>query len=288
MDQFLVKFMKERFNIPKISKRNIEQTLISVIKFCKEDTRIDTFMKFLGISENKYRTEILDCYLNILKSIPVSFFKLFEELEISSNILISFYDCMEIYINKFPELSIDTRNLDNLIKSAILYIGDKEIEKSSYELKKDTYFLMRFFEKSSEFLNLLLSEFKNNIKNEEFYYVIADKLISSNKEFRINLNEAMDIINRNFLIKGNKIILQSFFDFFMDKKNLKIKALNFIQLSLEKLVVIYAELEELIGKLWEKSVFIKNEIIFYKDFEKIFINLLGGSENIWKYNKYFR
>lgn len=87
MDQFFLKFMKEKFRLNKIFKKNTEQAILSFMKYAPEDIRIENFRRFLGIGESRIRTEVLDAYLILLKNLPISFYKIFEDYEISSGFL---------------------------------------------------------------------------------------------------------------------------------------------------------------------------------------------------------
>jgi hypothetical protein len=67
LDIFFYEYMQEKFKMKKLVNQHCEETIMSVLKYSGEDTRIDMFRKFLGISDDKYRKDILDLYLIILK-----------------------------------------------------------------------------------------------------------------------------------------------------------------------------------------------------------------------------
>jgi hypothetical protein len=68
LDEFLLYYMKDKFHLKKIIKKNSEEFIMGILKYSKEDTRIDLIRRFLGIGDDKYRREILDIYLTFLKS----------------------------------------------------------------------------------------------------------------------------------------------------------------------------------------------------------------------------
>jgi len=69
LDDFLFKYMSEKFKIKKIIKKNLEEVIMSIMKYCKDDHRIDIIRRFLGIGDDIIRREVLDLYLTLLKSI---------------------------------------------------------------------------------------------------------------------------------------------------------------------------------------------------------------------------
>jgi len=68
LDDFLFRYMSEKFKLKKIIKKNTEETIMAVMKYSKEDPRIDVFRRLLGIGDHKIRREVLDIYLILLKS----------------------------------------------------------------------------------------------------------------------------------------------------------------------------------------------------------------------------
>ena len=93
MDEFLIKYLKEKFRLSKIVKKNCLQALLAVTKYSSEDIRIDYFRKFLGIGQHKIRTEVIDNYFIILKNLKISFFKLYEDSENVSNYKMTLENC---------------------------------------------------------------------------------------------------------------------------------------------------------------------------------------------------
>ncbi len=287
MDEFFLKFMKEKFKMTKIINRNCEQMLISIIKYAPEDTRIDLLRKFLGIGDDKIRREVLDCYLIVLKNLPISFYKIFEE-ETESAYLMSLENCMEIYLSKFPLLSINIHALDKLLRSCTVVQNEKECESFGLESKKDVFYLMKYFQKQNASFQILLDGFRSNLKNEESYLSIADNIMIANKDYDLSLVLILDTLKRNFSFVDDKIQLESFLDYFVDKYSFKIKVADFVQISVESFAIIYADLDRIVQKIWMSADDKKNGIIFFKEFESVMNVLLGNSENKWKISEYFK
>jgi len=286
MDEFFLKFMKDKFKMSKIVKRNCEQMLMSILKYSTEDSRIDLLRKFLGVGEDKIKREILDCYLTVLKNLPISFYKIFEETE--SNYLMSLDNCMDIYINKFPNYCINIDSLDKLLRMCTVIQNEKEIEGLGLENKKDVFYLMRYYHKQNTSFQFLLNDFKNRGKNEESYLTIADQIMIANKEYDINLLQIIEILRKNFKMFDDKIQLDSFLDYFVNKWIFKIKITDFVQVSIDSFSVIYADLDKTLQKMWENADARKNGIIFFREFETVLTVLLGNSENKWKISDYFK
>ena len=66
-DIFFYEYMQERFKMKKLISQHCEETILAILKYSSEDSRIDIFRKFLGISNDRFRRDILDLYLIILK-----------------------------------------------------------------------------------------------------------------------------------------------------------------------------------------------------------------------------
>lgn len=286
MDDFFLRYMKEKFKMTKIVNRNCEQMLTSILKYSTEDSRIDLMRKFLGIGDDKIKREILDSYLTILKNLPISFYKIFEESE--NNFLMTLDNCMDIYINKFPNFCINIESLDKLLRLCSVNHNEKDLEGLGLENKKDVFHLMKYYYKQNTSFQLLLNDFKSKIKNEENCLNIADQIMIANKEYDLNLFQIMDILKRNFKMIDDKIQLDSFLDYFVEKYIFKIKITDFLQVSIDIFSIIYADLDKLVQKMWENADSKRQGIIFYRDFEGVLNVLLGNSENKWKISEYFK
>lgn len=289
MDQFFVKFMKEKFKLTKIFKKNCEQAILSFMKYASEDPRIDLFRKFLGIGESRIRTEVLDNYLLLLKNLPISFYKLFDELEASNAYLINLETCNEIFSNKFANFFLNLESLEKLLRAAVFHKNENKLENIGLENKRDIYFLDRYRAKAQDAFEKLLNEFKQGNVVEIEFLAVAEQMILANKDFDINLDECQEIIGRNFDVKFERLSLEKFFEYFLDKYNIKLKVIDFVQIALDNFILIYSDLEKKITKIWESSSDIKAKgIMFSKEFEVILLNIFKNADNKWKFNEYFK
>ena len=289
MDQFFIKFMKEKFKLNKIFKKNTEQAILSFMKFAPEDYRIEIFRKFLGLGESRMRTEVLDSYLILLKNLPISFYKLFEDFETSSAFLINLETCNEIYSNKFANFYLHLESLENLLTASTFNKNDNELDKIGLENKRDIYFLHNYQHKAQDHFAKLLADFKLGNMIDIEYYEIAEHLILANKDYGLSLDECAIILKRNFDMKQDKVNLEKFFEYFLDKYQIKIKVIDFVQITLDNFILMFADLEKKIAKIWDNSMDIKVKgIMFYKEFENILLGIFGNPENKWKYNEYFK
>lgn len=286
MDEFFVKFIRDKFKMTKIVKRNCEQMIMSIIKYSTLDSRIDLLRKFMGIGEERIKREILDCYLTILKNLPISFYKIFEESD--NNYLMTLENCMDIYTNKFPTFSLNFESLEKLLRLCTVTHGENELENLGLEDKKDIFYLMRYYHNQNIPFQLLLNGFKNNIKNEESYLIISDQIMVANDEYDLNLLQILDLLKRNFKVSNENVQLDSFLDYFVDKHVFKIKVMDFLQVSIDNFAMIYADLDKICLKMWENADSKKNGIIFFREFELVLNILLGNSENKWKISDYFK
>jgi len=285
MDEFFVNYMKDKFKMSKIVNRNCEQMLMSILKYSTEDSRVDLMRKFLGIGDDKIRREILDCYLTVLKNLPISFYKIFDDTE--AKYLMNLDTCMDIYMNKFPNYWIHKDCLDKLLRLCTIINNERELEDSGLENKKDTFYLMKYYQKQNDSFQKLLNDFDKG-KNEENYLLVADQIMIANREYELNLIQIVTILKKYFIMTEDKIQLDSFLDYFVNKIIFKIKITDFVQVSVDCFGIIYADLDKILQRMWENADSKKNGIIFFKEFESVLIVLLGNSENKWKISEYFK
>lgn len=289
MDEYIIKFLRDKFHLNKIFKRNLEQTIMSIINYSAEDIRIDNMRRFMGLSgEEPLRIQILDCFLILLKNLPISFFKLFDIIEFSQTLLISIEAGIEIYSSKFQNYFIGLVSFEKIIRETKIYKNEVLLEEMSIDRKKDVFFLTRYYQKSAAHFENLVKDFKDNNKNEENAIKIAEHIILSNKEYELNLIDCLNILKRNFNLPNDFLSLELFLSFFLDRYSMKIKILEFVQISLETFIVIYTDLEQKISKIWNRIEVERKGIIFYKEFEVILLDLLKSNENVWKFQEYFK
>lgn len=288
LDDFLFKYMTEKFKLKRIINKNTEEIIMAVMKYSKEDPRIDLLRRFLGVGDDKIRREVLDMYLTFLKNLPISFFKLFDE-EYNSY-LMNTELCFEIYHSRYPQFNLVNENRLSLLKnSTVIDAGSSENKKVKDEKKLDLFLINRFYNKSYILITDLLNDFKNNNITETDLTKIAEQLQNVNKEFKLSMQHCTDILKNNFTVKAGKLNLDTFFNFFAHNKvHFKIKIVDFIEISLNYLVTLFNLLEKKIFRLYEEADVRKIGLIYYKEFEDIITKLMGGVENKWKVNEYFK
>lgn len=285
--------MQEKFKMSKIINKNIEQLIISLVTYSNEDMRIDYFRRFLRIGENSIRREILDGYLTILKNLPISFYKIFEEEE--ANYLMNLDICFNIYKNKFPHFKLSIEAFDKIIRVSEIYDSNNNnilSGETNYESVRDKFLLTNFYNKNVGIIEGILNDYKEEKINDIDAIEIANMFMSANSEFEMNLVYVLDIFKLNFTIieeeKHEKIELQSFFDFFLKKYFFKIKIIDFINISTDRLIYIYNSIDKIITNIWNKADVMKNGSIYFKEFDGLMRNLLGKGENKWKISEYFK
>jgi hypothetical protein len=291
-DEFLYKYFDMKFKISKIIKKNIEQTILSVVKYSSEDHRIDLFRRFLNLTEgDRIRREILDCYLTILKNLPLSFYKLFQED--GYTFLMNTDICFEIFHTKLNIFNLVNHTCDSLIKSSKFYeANNNELSETefSYEAKMDIFLLTKFLNKSFLFVNDIIYEYKEN----QIQYMDSVKFISqfqvANKEFSNfqSPEKIIRIFERNFIVKSGNIHLESFIHFYLKKLYCKINISDYLETSISTLIYIFSQIEKKISHLFDIVDYKRKEIIFYKEFEELLYKILNPSDLKWKLNDYFK
>ena len=68
-DEFFYDYMKDKYKLYEVIDNNCEQVVSAILKYQSVDKRVELYRKFLGLEPEPIRVEILDSYLQILKSI---------------------------------------------------------------------------------------------------------------------------------------------------------------------------------------------------------------------------
>ena len=291
MDEFFYNYMSEKFKLNKIIKKNCEQSIMSILKFSNEDSRIDLFRRFLGIGDDKIRREILDNYLIILKNLPISFFKIFDDDY--KSYLMNTEQCFEILYSKFPFFEFVINHKDVIINLTQVIEGENEVPGIPLIKKFNIFLLTRMYNRSMLFINEIATELKRDNNAEILFDKVVDCFLISNKEFDLNETMILDIFQNNFdlhknILNKNIISVQSFLKFFSKKYFFKIKIVDFLEISLNALINTYGTLEKKIIKFFDEVDFLKKGFILYKEFEQILIQWFGNNENKWKISEFFK
>ncbi len=286
-DDYFLEYMKEKYKLPKIVKKNIEQTIKAVLSYEKEDPRILLFKRFLGLhNKDKILGEVFDIYLLLLQNLPISFDKLYYDTNYLSFVMDTnfCFQCIHLSLSFYRILN-NVRDI--IINCSTVYEKDsKNILSLPDEKKKDYFYLFRFNEKGNIFFLQLIKELKQNIKEKDIEIIIS-QLKESNDLFKLTNNDCYNIIKRNFTINENNTInLDSFLEFFVNKLTFRIQIYKFCDIILN---TIDYEFEAIVKKCKNIIIDLKigNELIFYKDFEEILMKLINNISIKWKISHYF-
>ena len=282
-DQFFYNYMKSTYKIEKLVKHHIEETILGVQIYYLKDKRIQTFGRFLGIGD-PIRKEVLDVYLAFLRNLPISFFRMFEDNYKSYTIKTN--ECYEIYYCCLHNYKLIYNLKYDILKKTKVYINNKETKLENINIHTRYSSNNNSFKKMSKKLshisinnnvgecnNIVFNEEDvkfdllclTNIKDKSFLFV--DKLINQykqgieyiclktiieqfkliNKEYNINDYEAKRIIDKYFVIEGNKLYLESFVEFYNNKHlSFKLNMSEYIDFTLNVLTKIYNQIEEFV------------------------------------------
>lgn len=287
-DEFLFKYMREKFKLKKIIKKNTEEFIMGIMKYAREDSRIDLLRRFLGIGDDKIRREVLDVYLALLKNIPVSYFKLFDEDY--NTYLMNIELCFEIYHTRYPHFNLTQDNKTSILKHSQVVDSQTSLTKIIRDDKKLDYFLLnRFYNKSYILIGDLLNEYKNKRVIKKDITKIVEQFQNVNKEFKCSYEAVYEILTRNFNVEDEDIDLDTFFDFFAKNKyGFKIRVFDFLEISLNNLVLVFSLLEKKIGRMYDDVDSKKIGLIGNKEFEELLSKILVGIETKWKISDYFK
>jgi hypothetical protein len=287
LDEYFYLFISEKFKLSKIIKRNCQQTLLAIFKYAEEDPRINLFRKFLGVGEDKYRREILDNYLILIKYLPISFFKLCEYDY--KSYLMTLDSCFEIYYNRFRHFNLVSSNKDNLFKNAIVLDGDKQVDDLTFIQKFEIFLLYRMFSQSIIYFNSLANDSKYFKREEGDISSFFSYFRQSNKEFEfIPDKDIIGMLQRNHLLTHScNINIDAFLSFFMKKYIFKIRIADFLEISLDSINVIYNYLEKLLDKNFKDCDINKSEKLLLKEFETALLKIFANMDNKWKISEYF-
>jgi len=182
-------------------------------------------------------------------------------------------------------------NFSNINKRYVLhsskFIEDKKpIKNLSLVEKFELLTLVRFYDNSLSFVNLIAKEYKKNIENYDISNFI-DNFASQNKDFNLTNEEIIEIFRNNFIVtEDKKINLESFFNFFSRKFSIKISVEDFLNISLKGLILLFGTIESKLENYF--TMHAAKGMIYYTEFNLIFKIIFAKSENKWKTLEYFR
>jgi hypothetical protein len=293
-DVFFYEYMEEKFKIKKTIKKHCIETILSVIKYANEDNRVNIFRKFLAIGDKQTHQEIVEIYIVLLKSIPISFVKLFDSFESydsyhKNSPFISTDLCFEIYSQKLNNFNFQLETKDKIIKmTKVTDINNKYIYLN--EVKKFDYFtLIRFYNKSEIFIGDLFKDYKESKKTKEKLDNFIEPFTIPNKDFCLNNQQVENIFRRCFKINEEFINLDEFFTFFTKKYTFSIRISDFIEICYNNAIDVFNAVEKRLEKLFLEYDSRKNGMMYFKDFEPMMHKILDfkTKDNKWKINDYF-
>jgi hypothetical protein len=272
-DEFFINYFTEKYGIKKLIKKNTESTLLAILSNSKLDNRIALFGRFLGLRGIPINKHILDIYLNILKLLPISFYKLFTDPGYKDFIMDTSL-CFEIY-RKYPYYNFGNNSKDILAKTIVLKGNEEHVV--SEENKDDYFALNNFHDKSF----MLVADIFTDYKAGKLYFPDIDKLIEALVSSNADLSDklASDILHRTFTINENGLDLKCFLSHFNNKFSFKIKIVQFLDLTVNSLINLFNRIENRINDLFKEVK--ANEVIDFKTFETIMMKIIPKLEYNW-------
>jgi hypothetical protein len=110
--EFVYSVLSTRFQHSKMIKKKTEEFLVGIQNHHSQDERIDSFMHFVGLTDNSILTaEILDLYLKIMESTDISLLLIMSPEESNKEFL---------YADAFDRLLRVFRNLSMILKQELI------------------------------------------------------------------------------------------------------------------------------------------------------------------------
>ena len=223
------------------------------------------------------------------KALPISFYRLYEDNYLSHTMEV--FLCFEILYWRMPEFSVIEFTKKAILKKAKITTIDFKISEYNdykWEDKLDLMLLFRFYKNSVLFVKDLTFKYeKLKIKIEDIENFI-DPIQTSNKEFKLEKERVIEILSKFFNVNNYNVPLDEFFGLFNSNKLLfSIGVIDFLDISLFYLELIFSTLEKQISNFYDLADLKKQGVIFYKEFNSM-MNVLVKSQNIWKVVDYYK
>lgn len=244
-DEYFFNFMKSKFKLRKVTNKHCAEFILGLLRYSKDDKRIDLFRRFLCIGDNPIKNEAVNVILVILQNLPTTLIKLYSNEMNFETFYLSTEMCFEIYHKKLKFLNLIIHN-----KSAILINTKVFDEKEKNKIlitetkKADLFFLSRMFTKSFAYISDLKYKVKNKYKEYEDLKQLMSRFSFDNEEFNFTDIEIMNLFNRNLQIVDKKIYLPSLIALFDLKYKFQISLIDFIEITNIRLSYLFDKLEE--------------------------------------------
>jgi hypothetical protein len=259
---------------------------MAIMKYAGEDTRIDLIRKFLGIGEDKIRREVLDYYLILMKCLPISFFKLFDDEY--NNYVMNPELCFEIYFTKLHNMNLVSENKEALIKFSKIYDSNGEPLQIREDRRLDLFLVIRFLNRSYNFISDITDLQKQNIKEEQTSKLV-EAFQNANKEFKLSNDKIFEIVQKYFSAGKAKFNIDNLLNYFNQNKiSFKLKIIDFLDISVNSIVQLFNVIERKIVRLFDEIDSKKVGLIYFREFEELMKKIMPVVENKWKIAEYFK
>ena len=197
--------------------------------------------------------------------------------------------CFEIYRSRLGRFKLIYENKAVLLKNSICYNNKKPI--TINDIKKfEILILTRFYSRSMSFFNVIMTDFRNGRKVRIEVKTLADQIKITTTEFELEDEFVNNLIYSYFSedLFEDEVSLDVFFRYFDENVyEMKILAYEFVEITHNTITGIYNWILGKTNQYWDLIDFIKEGIVYLKNFEKLMLILVKDSENKWKITEYF-
>ncbi len=197
--------------------------------------------------------------------------------------LISLDLCFELIYSKIKFCNLADTLKNQLFYETKVFVGN--IEKKGFEgvKKRHLFYIHRFINKSSLFIeNLTLGE-KDYVDVE----TVMSKFIQANYEFSISKKECQEIFSEYFTQNEETIATESINNFTKNHYFFKINLMNSIDILIKELILVFRNLESKLGILYDQYDSDCEGIIQFKHFDNLMKQILK-SDDYWRTADYFK
>jgi hypothetical protein len=168
-----------------------------------------------------------------------------------------------------------------------VYQGNQIISNLNSEKKLELFLIARFMKNSSGLISDEIDKYKSDNLERQKFTIYLQRFIEANEEFNISEEKVNELFINYFDLLEDTFSLTKFFEFYMNKYYFKIKVIDFIDITLERIIALYNYLEFHLIKIFDEFDFKKAEFIETKEFQKAIMNVIGGGEREWKIGDFF-
>lgn len=175
----------------------------------------------------------------------------------------------------------NNRTLSNNLNLSVINFSEEQI-------KLDILMLVKYYHRSAIHINLIYQDYKDG-KDYIPLVSIIEQFQMTNKEFEMSVREIEELFERNFIVDKRCLLIESFIEFFNNRNfSFKINLFTFVNLTLQKIVYVYKEMEKIVCKVFDSVDISREGYLTIKGFERVISKLIFLSEkNNWKITRYF-